>query len=158
MVGLFKSPLFVDHQLGELCRKSGFWRGTVSLGGVSVPLVVHGPRVSPDPQALEIARTVAPSYPDWRLLIAAALFEHYAPYAEALAAADLEQPVEPLPRIARPEEVWPHASVAFVAVVPLAGRPGVEIGYRVAWDKDHALGARLRNGRLIELNGSVLPP
>lgn len=31
-------------------------------------------------------------------------------------------------------------------------------GRGVAWDEDHTLGARLRNGRLIELNGSVVPP
>lgn len=158
MLGLFKPPLFSDNQLGELCRKADFWRGTVRLGGVSVPLVVHGPRLSPDPQALEIARTVASSYLDWHVFIAASLFEHYAPYAEALAAAEVKQPAERLPRIARPGEVWPHTSVAFAAVVPLEGGLGVEIGYRVAWDEDHTLGARLRNGRLIELSGSVLPP
>jgi hypothetical protein len=45
-----------------------------------------------------------------------------------------------------------------VAVITLDGELSVEIGYRVAWDEEHTLGARLRNGRLIELNGSVLPP
>lgn len=34
----------------------------------------------------------------------------------------------------------------------------LEIGLRVAWDEEHTLGARLRDGRLIELNGSVLEP
>ena len=28
----------------------------------------------------------------------------------------------------------------------------------VAWDEEHTLGARIRDGRLVELNGSVLRP
>jgi hypothetical protein len=121
-------------------------------------LAIHGPRSSPDPQALEIARTVPSRYPEWRQQIAAAMFEHYAPYAEAVAEGELEPPREGLPRIIEPEEVWPHTSIEFVAVILLDGELGVEIGYRVAWDEEHTLGARLRNGQLIELNGSVLPP
>jgi hypothetical protein len=158
MFGLFQSPPFSDALLGELRRTGGIWRGTVGLGNVRVPLAIHGPRSSPDPQALEIARAVLSSYPEWRNLIAAAMFEHYAPYAEAVAAGELEPPAQGLPRITQPEEVWPHTSVEFVAVVPLDGTLSVEIGYRVAWDEEHTLGARLRNGQLIELNGSVLPP
>jgi hypothetical protein len=158
MFGLFKSPPFSDALLGELRRTGGIWRGTVGLGEVRVPLAVHGPRSSPDPQALEIARAVSSSYPEWRELIAAAMFEHYGPYAEAFAAGESEPPAEGLPRVTQPEEVWPHTSVEFVAVIRLDGELSVEIGYRVAWDEEHTLGARLRNGRLIELNGSVLPP
>jgi hypothetical protein len=30
--------------------------------------------------------------------------------------------------------------------------------YRVAWDEEHALGARFRSGQLLELCGSVLAP
>lgn len=158
MFALFRSPPFSDALLGELRRKGGIWRGTVGLGEARVPLAIHGPRSSPDPQALEIARAVPTSYPEWRELIAAAMFEHYAPYAEAVAAGESAPPGEGLPRVTKPEEVWPHTSVEFVAVIPLDGALGVEIGYRVAWDEEHTLGARLRNGRLIELNGSVLPP
>ena len=158
MFGLFKSPPFSDALLGELRRTGGIWRGTVGLGEVRVPLAIHGPRSSPDPQALDIARTVPSSYADWQKLIAAAMFQHYAPYAEAVAAGELVPPEEGLPNITRPEEVWSHTSVEFVAVIPLDGELNVEIGYRVAWDEEHTLGARLRNGRLIELNGSVLPP
>jgi hypothetical protein len=86
------------------------------------------------------------------------MFEHYAPYADAVVAGELEAPEEGLPRISQPDQVWPHTSVEFVAVITLDGELCVEIGYRVAWDEEHTLGARLRNGRLIELNGSVLPP
>lgn len=86
------------------------------------------------------------------------MFDHYAPYAEAVAAGESEPPGAGLPRILRPDHVWPLSSVEFVAVVPVDADLAVEIGYRVAWDEEHMLGARLRNGQLIELNGSVLPP
>jgi hypothetical protein len=130
----------------------------VQLADTSVPLSVHGNRSAPDPQALEIARAVSSSYSQSRALIAQAMFEHYAPCAEAVAAGESEPPGEGLPRITQPEEIWPHTSVEFVAVIPLDGELGVEIGYRVAWDEEHTLGARLRAGQLIELNGSVLAP
>ena len=158
MFGMLKSPPFSDAQLGELRRKGGMWRGTISLGGVRVPLALPGSRSSPNPQALDIARSIPSDYPDWRALIEAAMFDHYAPYAEAVAAGEVEPPVEGVPRITSPGEVWPHTSIEFVAVITLGGQLSVEIGYRVAWDEEHTLGARLQSGHLIELNGSVLPP
>ena len=84
------------------------------------------------------------------------MFAHYAPYADTVG--ELTPPEAGLPRLVRPEQVWSHSVVEFVAVIALDGEPSVEIGYRVAWDEEHTLGARLRDGRLIELNGSVLPP
>lgn len=158
MFDMFKSPPFSDAQLGELRRTRGMWRGTIDLGEVRAPLALPGSRSAPDPQALDIARAVPSGYPEWRGPIKAAMFEHYAPYAEAVAAGELEPPEEGLPRITQPDDVWPHTSVEFVAVITLDGEPGVEIGYRVAWDEEHTVGARLRNGRLIELSGSVLSP
>jgi hypothetical protein len=158
MFGLFKTPSFRDPALGELRRKGGMWRGEISLGEITVPLALPGSRAAPDPQALDIARSIATDYPRWCAGIAASLFEHYAPYGEAVATGEPEAPAEGLPRISQPDQVWQHASVEFVAVVTLDGELGVEIGYRVAWDEEHTLGARLRNGRLLELNGSVLPP
>jgi hypothetical protein len=46
----------------------------------------------------------------------------------------------------------------YAAVVTLDHELTVEIGYRVPWDEEHTLGARLRQGRLVELCGSVLEP
>ena len=135
----------------------GVWRGAIDLGEVRVPLALPGTRTGPDPQALAIARAIPSRYPDWRILIEAAMFAHYAPYADAVAAGELS-PEAGLPRLVRPEQVWSHSVVEFVAVIALDGELSVEIGYRVAWDEEHTLGARLRDGRLIELNGSVLPP
>jgi hypothetical protein len=132
---LFGSPSVVDAVLGDLRRRGGAWRGTIDL-----------------------ARTLPSAYPAWRARIAAALFEHYEALAQGDGGGDLDGASDGRPRIGRPDEVWPHARIAFVAVIELEGEPGVEIGYEVAWDDDHTLGARLRDGRLVELNGSVLPP
>ena len=123
-----------------------------------MPLVLSGSRTAPDPEALTIARSIPSSFPAWRPEIARSLFEHYSPYAEAVAEGEVEPPDSGLPAIDGPEGVWPHTAVEFVQVTPLSGQLTVEIGYRVAWDEEHTLGARLRDGQLIELCGSVLAP
>jgi hypothetical protein len=158
MFGIFKSTTFSDAMFGALRRTGGVWRGTIDLGELRVPLALSGSRTAPDPQALEIARAIPSGYAKWRGSIAAEMFEHYAPYAAAVAAGEVDPPGEVLPRITQPEDVWPYTSIDYVAVISLDGELSVEIGYRVAWDEEHILGARLRNGRLIELNGSVLSP
>ena len=79
-------------------------------------------------------------------------------YAEAVAAGEVSPPPSSPPRIDTPSSVWPHTTVEFVQVTPLGGSLTVEIGYRVAWDEEHTLGARLQGGRLLELCGSVLAP
>lgn len=158
MSGLFKTASFADPQLGELRRSGGMWRGTLSLGEARVPLALSGSRAAPDPKAVEIARSIPTRFPSWRPDIGRALFEHYSPYAEAVAAGEAEPPESGLPAIAEPSAVWPHATVEFLQVTPLDGRLTVEIGYRVSWDEEHTLGARLREGQLVELCGSVLAP
>jgi hypothetical protein len=159
MFGLFKSAPFIDPQLGELHRSRGAWRGTLALDGkAAVLLVVSGSRAAPDPEALRIARSVPEEYASWRPAIENALFEHLSPYAEAVAAGELEPPASGLPSIETPPSVWPHTAVEFIQVAPLSGELTVEIGYRVTWDEEHTLGARLRGGQLVELCGSVLSP
>ncbi len=158
MFGLFKSAPFIDPQLGELRRSRGAWRGALILEPASrVPLVLGGSRNAPDPDALRMARLIPAEFPSWRGQIEQALFEHLAPYAEAVAGGELA-PLAPLPAIEVPSAVWTHASVEFVHVGPLDGQLTVEIGYRVEWDEEHTLGARIRDGKLMELCGSVLPP
>jgi hypothetical protein len=49
-------------------------------------------------------------------------------------------------------------AVAWASVAPLDGALTLELGLDVAWDEEHTLGARIRDGRLVELNGSVLRP
>lgn len=159
MFGPFKSQPFRDAQLGEFVRSRGHWRGTLSLDSISSsPLVLAGDRSQPDPQALRLARDLPQLAQRHRPAIAQALFEHYQPYAEAMSDGEAAPPAAGLPQIASPVEVWPHASLLFVSVMPLAGVLTAELGYSVAWDEEHTLGVRLRDGQFLELCGSVLAP
>ena len=90
MFGLFKSAIVSDPQLGEFRRSGGLWRGTVLLGEERVPLVLSGSHAAPDPEALTIARSIPSRFPAWRPEIARSLFEHYSPYAEAVAEGEVE--------------------------------------------------------------------
>ena len=123
-----------------------------------MPLVLSGGRTAPDAEALCLARSVASDYSSWRPMIERELLAHYSPYAEAVTAGELDPPPSGLPAITTPSSVWPYTTVAFVQIGPLSGALTVEIGYRVAWDEEHTLGARLRDGQLVELCGSVLSP
>src|SRR3954468_9061540 len=118
MFGLFKSQPFSDPHLGELRRTRGLWRGSLLLGKVRVPLVVTGSRAAPDPKALDMARSTLSDYPEWRVLIERAVFEHYTPYAEAIAAGEAEPPETGLPRLVEPNDVWPYTFAEFVQVTP----------------------------------------
>lgn len=159
MFGLFSSPQFHDPQLGELARSRGHWRGSLTLeAAASVPLALSGTRTAPDSQALAMARELRTLFPSWRTAIQKALFDHYGPYAESLAAGELPPPREVFPRIASPNQVWPHVSLVFVSVAPLDGALTTEFGYTTGWDEEHTLGARFQSGNFIELCGSVLPP
>ena len=159
MFEFLKPAAFVDPQLGELRRSRGAWRGTLKLDTEApVPLVLRGSRAAPDAEALRIARSLPAEYASWRPAIERELFDHYSPYAQAVAAGELDPPSPGLPPIDGPPSVWPHTTVEFVQVGPLDGVLTVEIGYRVAWDEEHTLGARFRDGRLLELCGSVLAP
>lgn len=157
MFDIFGSGPVLDPELGELRLARGLWRGTLRLSEATAPLVLSGSRSAPDPEGLAAARAIASSYPTWRLSIERAMFEHYSPYAEAVAAGE-DQPQDSLPVIETPSEVWPHTNVEFVQVTPLDGKLTVEIGYRVAWDEEHTLGARFCAGQFLELCGSVLAP
>jgi len=159
MFSFFKSASFRDPLLGEFRHSRGQWRGSLTLeGGAIVPLMLAGTRAEPDAQAIAVARTLANAFASWRPAIASALFEHYRPYAEALAAGELPPPSEPLPSIKTSSQVWPHVSLAFVSVTPLEGVLTSEFGYTTAWDEEHTLGARFQEGKFLELCGSVLPP
>jgi hypothetical protein len=155
ILGLFKSLPFPDASLGELIRGRGFWRGSLLLDSVSVPLVLSGTRSAPDAEALATARSLRAHYPAWRARLEAALFEHFQPYADAKAAGECEACI---PDIAAPEDIWVHVSLQFVAISPLDGAITTELGYTTAWDEEHTLGARFRGGQFLELCGSVLAP
>jgi hypothetical protein len=158
MFGLFKSAPFCDPSLGELVRSRGLWRGTIRLDSGVTPLALAGTRTAPDPAALAVARELPTQLVGWRRAIETALFEHYEPYAESLAAGEAQATNESLPRITLPAGVWPHVCLAYICVTPLSGSLTTELGYTTAWDDEHTLGARFQGSTFVELCGSVLPP
>src|ERR671918_1917869 len=119
MFGLFKSAPFIDPQLGSFRRSRGAWRGALALDGAApVPLVLSGGRAAPDAEALRIAHSLASEYASWRPMIARGLFEHYSPYAEAVAAGGGDTPVFDLFLVRAPSSVWRHTNVPFICVIP----------------------------------------
>lgn len=157
MFGLFQSAPFSDPMLGELVRWRGFWRGSIQLESGSAPLVLAGTRAEPDPMALAVANEVQARLAGWRATIETAMFEHYQPYAQSLAAGE-EEARDGFPGIATPAGVWPHVSLQYIAVLPLSGHLTTELGYTAAWDEEHTLGMRFKGDAFVELCGSVLAP
>ena len=154
MFGLFKSEPFRDGQLGELRRSGGYWKGSLVVAPCETfRLALAGSREAPDPIALGLAKELPDRFKSLMPKIQTGLFEHYAPYKEAVDAG--EETGSPCPSVAGPEAVWPHVTPAHVLVEPLEGVPTVEIAFRVAWDKEHTVGARFQDWQFIELNGSV---
>ena len=135
MFGLFKAAVCHDDVLGDL--------------HYSVP----------DPFCLAFARELPGRYAKLRPDIQASLFEHYEPYREAVEEGALPLHGAPLPEIAESDAIWPYAAIRQVLIEPLltSGHmvPTVEIAYRVEWDDEHTLGARVQDWRLVELCGSV---
>jgi hypothetical protein len=154
MFGVSKSEPFRDGQLGELRRSGGCWKGSLAVVPCGVfRLALAGSREAPDPVALGLAKELPDRFKSLMPKIQTGLFEHYAPYKEAVDAG--EETGSPCPSVASPEAVWPHVTPAHVLVEPHKDVPMVEIAFRVAWDREHTVGARFQNWQFIELNGSV---
>ena len=158
-MGLFdilKSEPYQDPLLGTLKRERGRWKGSLTLPGVgAVQLLLSGGKSRPDEANLLLAREIPEKYKNLREDIQRHLFEHYEPYKEAAGAGELDAPS--IPEIQAPADIWPHTKVDRVLIEPLEGIPTVEVAYRVAWDEEHTLGARIREWRMFELCGSVGP-
>jgi len=144
-----------DPILGSLVRGWGCWRGQIALGDDRPePLVLAGWGAAPDPVRLRLAHELVSRYEVLRPAIARGLFEHYAPYAEAVAAGEEPGHADVL-RLAGPDDVWTHVSAVRVLIERMAGHETVEIAYRATWDEEHTLGVRFRSWALVEVNGSV---
>jgi hypothetical protein len=154
MSGLFKAEPFRDGQLGEFRRSGGYWKGSLVVAPCGTfRLALAGSLEAPDSVALGLAKELPDRFKSLMPNIETGLFEHYSPYKEAVDAG--EETGSPCPRVASPEAVWPQVTPAHVLVEPIEGVPTVEIAFRVAWDKEHTVGARFENWQFIELNGSV---
>ncbi len=158
MFGLFTSPSVSDPQLGELVRTRGHWRGKLRLhADLTVPLVLAGGRAKPDPAALAMAHALPGQQGDRQAIIEQALFDHYVPYADAVAAGESEDG-HALPQMRASHEVWAHVSLTHIAIVPLGAIMTTEFAYAVDWDEEHLLGARFQSNEFIELCGSTTAP
>jgi hypothetical protein len=123
---------YEDPALGALERRRGRWRRDMELGVETVPLVLAGGRSGPDPTAVAAARAAVGQLLTWRSTVAPALREHR-----------------------DGEFTWEEVTSVYV----FTDRGGlVEWGLHVSWDEEHTLAARMQDGELIELNGSVLAP
>ena len=161
MFALFKTAHFEDDLLGPLTRSRGSWKGSIALPRHgNIELSLSGGRQSPDSSSLALARQLPGRYEALLPEIQASLFEYYEPYREAESAGELPEPSEPFPKFQRAGDVWPHVFAQWVRVEPLQGSPQagptIEIAYRVAWDEEHTVGARIQGWRLFELCGSVV--
>jgi len=157
-MGLFEHLLrrrYDDPTLGTLVGAWGRWRGQIGLGpGPAMPLVLTGDWAAPHAARLHLARELPTRYPPLVPTIEEALFEHYEPYGEAIAAGD-EPPHPRVPVLTQPEQVRPYVIPVRVLIEAVGGVDTVEIAYRAAWDDEHTLGARIQGWRLVGLNGSV---
>ncbi|CAD6877300.1 hypothetical protein [Methylomonas albis] len=159
MFGLFKSKIFHDSQLGEFKRSGGYWRGVIALDdSENIPLILAGNRTEPVAQAISMARGLAAVFASMRPMIESELVAHYPPYAEEFESENNSAACETMPSISAASQVWPYVALKFVSVTPLDGELIYELGYSVAWDEEHTLGARFKADQFIELCGSVLPP
>ena len=123
--------------LGHLVRARGRWRGSLSLSGCATRLSIPGRRREPAPDDLALAATIVDRFDLWRPSIEAALLAH---------AHDTGAVVDELP------------PPVFVAVIVLDGLSTIEFGFEVPWDEEHTVGVCLRDGVVVECNGSVLEP
>ena len=158
MFGLFTSRPYHHPDLGTLARSRGMWRGAIRLASQPVPLAVSGTRQGPDAAALAAACAAPELLPGWTPIVAQALFDHYAPGLDAYRCGEFDTGEDPFPLISKPEEVWKHVKLVFLAAGPVDGQMMTELGYETAWDIEHTLGARFVGNEFIALNGSVLPP
>jgi hypothetical protein len=161
MFGLFRSATFRDDRFGSLIRSGGHWKGSIALGQHgNVELSLSGGRGSPDPASLGLAHELPARYGSLLSQIQSSLFEHYEPYRDADSTGELPERSEPFPKIERAEDVWSHVSAQWVLIGPLRGSPKdgptIEIAYRVAWDEEHTVGARIQKWKMFELCGSVV--
>ncbi|MDH5233977.1 MAG: hypothetical protein OEW77_03390 [Gemmatimonadota bacterium] len=156
-MGFLSSDPFTDPRLGTFTRKGSRWLGSLQLAPHgSVELRVAGDRKAPDPAALAAAARVADEYTALKEAIAAALFEHYEPYRDA-ADDEGDEGGVPVPAIANAAGTWAHIRSAVVDVDVSRREFPVEVRLEVAWDMEHTLGARMKDGALVELCGSTGP-
>jgi hypothetical protein len=154
MLGFFGSKPSRAQQLGTLERRHAKWIGSTTLPPHGqVELRGAGDRAAPDAASLRLAAHVSEQLAAVRTELARRLFEHYVPYNDALQRNGVEDRVVEL---SAPDDVWAHVLVALIDVDAMRVASPIEFLLEVGWDQEHTLGALVRDGTLVELNGSVL--
>jgi hypothetical protein len=147
-MGLFGNDVHNDPVLGGFARRRGSWYGEITMAGFGrVPLVVPGDRHRPDTASLALVPGAAAQIATLRETIAHALYEHWAPYAEA--------GVDEAPALTAAADVWRYARIVALHVDASQVEFPLELRLTVPWDDEHTLGARVCDGELVELCGSV---
>lgn len=159
MFGLFSARSHEDPVLGLLTHSRGHWRGAIDLGEGLVPLILAGNEETPGPAVLATARALAARYPQWQDRLRAELLAHYRAGAAARAAtgAPPAAGLRPAPP-ASDDEVLAQASLAFACIAPHGGRLLTELGFSVAWEAAHMVGARFADERFVAFCGSTRKP
>lgn len=136
-------------RLGTLKFASGRWRGTIALPEAKeVALLVPGRRDGPDAAAAGAAERLSDWWAAAKGSVAKELFEHYSNGKEA--------GIPAIDGLTGPQAVWPHVTITSVQMAPFKAANEAMVALHTAWDEEHTLGAHLRDGRLVELNGSIL--
>ncbi|MTW12749.1 hypothetical protein GM658_19255 [Pseudoduganella eburnea] len=157
MFGLFKSRSYSDVHLGEFSLKNSYWRGRIVLDpNGEIPLALAGTRDAPDANALAEAYRLPASFPGWAPSIAQALFEHFEPYGEAIAAGEYPEAPDNVRDIKTPRDALSNSKLQFITVGRISGSMVTELGYVTEWDEEHTLGIRFHDGKFAELCGSTL--
>jgi Domain of unknown function (DUF6985) len=81
------------------------------------------------------------------------LFDHYAPYKDAIEAG--ERIAGPALQIANAQLVLSHVSSAHILIEPLKDGSRLEIAFKAEWDVEHTVAVIFQDWVLMELNGSV---
>ena len=152
-MGLFDSlrPAPRSHpEFGNLEYARGHWHGTIALDGQRIALHLPGSRSGPDSEGLQTAEQ-APRW--WALVkraVEADLFDHYSTGREG--------GIDDVAGLAAAGDVWTHVKISSLQVKPNRALNEIQVAIRAAWDDEHTLGALIRDGALVELNGSILEP
>jgi hypothetical protein len=157
MFGLTKSRPHDDPTLGRLTRSWGLWRGTIDLDGKhTVNLAIAGSSAAPDVNALALSQELPELLKKLRPEIERELFEHCAPYLEAIRNGELNEPGRAdILKIEDAADTWAFIEPKALTVKPIAGHLTAELALTSAWDEEHTFGVYIRDGRLIEFNASI---
>lgn len=156
MLGSFESKPYHDPHLGTLERGRGRWIGAIALPAHGlVELRVAGDRAAPHAASIRLAAEASAQYAAVRADLARELLAHYEPYRDARRRGGPDAPGGDFPHLDAPDDVWAHVLVASIDVDFRRADSPIEVRLEVAWDQEHTLCAFLREGQLVELNGSV---